>query len=958
MGLHLSSSVFELLDITGLFTMKKQGDNNFSTLVKRLWLTLFCTLLLNTFLFVYTVQANQNQVPGAEKGFLDLSDWNFEKQEPVPLVGEWEFYWKQQLSPEELADVSEAPFFITLPRLWNNLDFQGTKLGGTGFATFRLKIKLADTDKVLGLKILDLNTAGRLFINGKLAMESGVAGTDSKSTRPFLSPQTVEFKSESEILELVLHVSNYHDRIGGVRIPILLGSGTQVVELKNKALAFEFLLFGSILIMALYHLGLYILRRKGTSALYFSLFCFLIALRTILTGERYLMTMFPDLNWHFAVKAEILCFYLAIPAFSMFVKTVFSWKFSRKVIRIVQVVSYLFCLVVVVTPLRYGTWTLPVFQLFTLLVILYVIYVIVLSILKGQEGAIIFALGFFALFLTTANDILYDLEVLNTGFWVPFGVFIFIFSQAFLLSVRFSKAFQRVEVLSEELGEKSEELSRKNVELQQHKDTLEQKVEERTESIKVLLDNTGQGFLTFRNNYRIDPLYSKACQVFFSDPLEEKNALELLTSGSKVTDQRGIREMLDMVFDGATSIELFTEILPEELTVDGKFLKTEYRMIPPVGTETQYRVMVILTDVTRERELSEQLRQDEERKEVIVKIAIDKQGFIEFVNEMNGQFAELRDLMELPLQNIDPNALFRIIHTIKGGSGSYALKPVTEKAHHIESILDDYRPGAKQLDDSSKQVLESEIEDLETKFRETLDSYSDVISTDELKSKDRIFQITNSKLERLQAFLKDVVPENQHGNLENEFEAFNRQSIAPILRRYKRTAEDLAVRLSKSIQVNLSGLDTEISMTKFDRLFGTLIHLVRNCVDHGLEEPGIRSVLGKSSPGQVDIHVRNDADRLQIKISDDGKGIDAEHIRKAAITKGIISESEAGSLGEQESLSLVFHAGFSTAKRVSDVSGRGVGMDAINVVVAELGGNIDIRTKIGEGTTFTIDVPV
>ncbi len=937
--------------------MKKRHNENFTTLINRLWITLFCAVILNTIVLVYTVHAAQDQPPKAEKGFLDLSGWNFDNREPVPLVGEWEFYWKKQLSPEELKETTQPSFYIELPRLWNGLDYQGTKLGGSGFATFKLKIKLSGTEEILGLKILDLNTAGRLFINGKLAVESGIAGTDSESTRPFLKPRTVEFKSESEILELVLHVSNYHDRIGGVRLPILLGSGTQVVALKNKSLAFEFLLFGSILIMALYHLGLYILRRKGISALYFSLFCFLIALRIILTGERYLMTMFPDLNWHFAVKVEILCFYLAIPAFSMFVKTVFSWVFSRKVIRGVQFVSYLFSIAVVIAPLKYGTWTLPVFQGFTLLVIFYVIYVIVLSIRKGQEGAIIFALGFFALFLTTVNDILYDLKVLNTGFWVPFGVFIFIFSQAFLLSVRFSKAFQRVEVLSEELGEKSEELSKKNVELQQHKDTLEQKVEERTESIKVLLDNTGQGFLTFRDNYQIDPLYSKACQVFFSDPLEEKNALELLTSGSEITDEQGIREMLDMVFDGATSIELFTDILPEELKVDGKILKTEYRMIPPVGTETQYRVMVILTDITRERELSEQLRQDEERKEVIVKIAIDKQGFIEFVNEMNGQFDELAEAVSLPAQKVDPNALFRIIHTIKGGSGSYALKPVTEKAHHIESILDDYRSGAKQLDNSSQETLKTETKDLETRFRNILESYSDVISTDELKSKDRIFQVTNSKLERLQAFLKDVVPNNQQGNLENEFEVFNRQPVAPILRRYKRTAEDLAVRLSKSVQINLSGLDTEISMTKFDRLFGTLIHLVRNCVDHGLEEPGVRSVVGKPSSGQIDINVHNEADRLQIKISDDGKGIDAGQIRKAAIAKGIISEVEASFLGEQESLSLIFHAGFSTAKQVSDVSGRGVGMDAIKVVVAELGGNIEIRTKVGEGTTFAVAVP-
>ena len=904
-------------------------------------------------------QVDSAAPPVAQSGQMDLSHWPLKEMGAVPLAGEWEFFWERQLEPDAFkGNASLEPEWITLPRLWNGYSSKGTELGGDGFATFRLTVRLSKADQVLGLKIMDVNTAGRVYVNGKLLTSSGTPGTRAETTTPFLKPQISEFKIDEPTLEIVLHISNFHDRIGGIRQAIMLGTADQVVDMRSRSLAFEFLLFGSILIMALYHLGLFILRRKGTSALYFSLFCFLIALRTVLTGERYLMVLAPWIPWSMAVKLEILSFYLAVPAFCMFVRTLFSWKFSEKILRIIQVFSVVFSAIVVISPIKYGTWTLPFFQSLTLLVILYVIYVNILSIRKKQEGALIFALGFLVLFLTTLNDILYDNKILDTGFWVPFGVFVFIFSQAFLLSVRFSKAFQRVEILSEELGEKSEELSRKNIELQQHRDTLEQKVIERTESIKVLLDNTGQGFLTFRNNYSIDPLYSKACQIFFSDPIEQKNALQLLTSGNQQHDEKAIKEMLDLVFDGVSSIELFSDILPGELVIDDRILKTEYRMIPPAGTETQYRVMVILTDITRERELAEQLKQDEERKEVIVKIAIDKAGFIEFINEMNLQFQTLKQHIDLPEDEIDPNALFRSIHTIKGGSGSYALKPVSELAHQIESQLDVFRSNQKALDALAKASLAETILSLEKRFHETIDSFSDVISTEELKPKERVYQVPQSKLEKLKQHLQAFVPGDDQNPVFRHLDTLYQQSLAPVLRRYKQTAEELAVQLSKSVEVRLSGMDTEVSMPRFDQLLSMLVHLVRNSVDHGLEDPDLRSMAGKSPSGILDISVHQEKEQLVIRVADDGGGIDPERIKTLAISKGITTEREAEALSDRQSIALIFHPGFSTAEAVSDISGRGVGMDAVQTAVRGLGGKIDIQSEIGKGTSFTITVPI
>jgi signal transduction histidine kinase len=935
---------------------------NRSGSLKRILVIWSCFLSVFAFSFLLSVSAReaaQNNPPIVENGLLDLRDWDFSAKGPVSLTGKWEFYWQQHVEPEDFQfpEPTQPTTMIKLPGFWSHIEIKGRKIGGKGFATYRLKILLKDHNENLALKTGDINTAGRLFINDKLVAESGVAGSSIDSSVPRLVPQVITFPPGSNKLDIVIHVSNFHDKEGGVPGTITLGTARQLIEIRTESLVFEFFLFGSIIIIALYHLGLYVLRRKDVSTLYFSLFCFLIALRTILTGERYLIYIASWLSWETAVKVEILTFYLAVPIFSMFIRDLFPRSFSLPVLRLIQLVSLTASLVLLFAPIQIGIESLVPFQIATLLIILYLMAIMILSIRQKQDGAIIFMLGFFVLVLTTVNDIFYTFNIVQTGFWVPFGVFVFILSQAFLLSSRFSRAFQRVKILGMELGDKTQELSQKNLELEDHKNTLEQKVHKRTEAIKVLLDNTGQGFLTFGPNYRVEHLYSKACRLFFSSPIEETNALGLISASTTSNDESGIREMLDLVFDGTSPLELFIDILPSELTVEGRVLQAEYRVIASANADSPIRIMLILTDKTKERELSEQLRRDEERKEVIVKIAMDKAGFIEFVHDMRRRFLLLSELLDKNVTSVEINSLFAVFHTIKGEAGSFALAQISEMAHGIESHLDGFRNGKQNLDTKAKSSLTRQAGEMEDTFNLILKEFEELLPEEELDSKERFYQISDSKMAELAAYLHTIVSKEQHKQLKNKLEVICRQPIAPIFRHYRKIAEELATKLDKEIKVILTGMDVEIDMKRFDDLLVILVHLIRNCVDHGLEEPVIRSMAEKSLEGILSIGAVEKKDQVILSISDDGQGMDPKLIKRQAVTKRLITEEEAEGLNEEQSLLLIFEPGFSTVKQLSYVSGRGVGMGAVKTSVEQARGSIAVHTRIGKGTSFTITLP-
>jgi two-component system, chemotaxis family, sensor kinase CheA len=184
------------------------------------------------------------------------------------------------------------------------------------------------------------------------------------------------------------------------------------------------------------------------------------------------------------------------------------------------------------------------------------------------------------------------------------------------------------------------------------------------------------------------------------------------------------------------------------------------------------------------------------------------------------------------------------------------------------------------------------------------------------------------------------------------------QSIGNVFNKFPRVVRDLAQSLDKQIELTLEGKDVELDKTIIEAIGDPLTHLVRNSVDHGIERPDIRKSAGKNPTGTIFLKAYHEAGQVNIEITDDGKGLDGNKLAAKAIDKGLITEEQAKIMSVREKTNLIFLPGFSTAEKVTDVSGRGVGMDVVKTNLDRLGGIIDIDSEPGKGTTIRIKLPL
>ena len=429
--------------------------------------------------------------PKAKKGVLNLTNWDFKNDGPVDLSGEWAFYWQQHLLPDDFAQQASRlqKQFIEVPGYWKGYEIEGKKLPGFGYATYRLLIHLNSQDEPFALRIREVQTAYRIFVDGQSVGSLGLAAKDFATTVPQQFPQVFDFEIRANQMELIIQVSNFHHRRGGAWEVIQLGREIDIRKAQEKGTSFDLFLFGSIFIMALYHLGLFVVRKKDRSPLFFSIFCFLIALRLLTTGERYLIHLFPNIQWELMIKLEYLSFYLAVPVFVSFMRSIFP-RFSKRILRLIQLLALGFACVVLLTPVRLYSHTIHIYEVFTVLCLIYGLYIIITSLMHKNIEALILLIGFIIFGMTVVNDMLHVERIIQTGFLTPLGLFIFILSQAFLLSFRFSTALVTVETQQIELRDTLESYKAEIIDRVQAEEALR----ESEEKYRTILHSIEEGY--------------------------------------------------------------------------------------------------------------------------------------------------------------------------------------------------------------------------------------------------------------------------------------------------------------------------------------------------------------------------------------------------------------------------------------------------------------------------------
>jgi signal transduction histidine kinase len=467
----------------------------------------------------------------------------------------------------------------------------------------------------------------------------------------------------------------------------------------------------------------------------------------------------------------------------------------------------------------------------------------------------------------------------------------------------------------------------RDMQLSDYAKNLEKKVDERTRELdernrgmRLVLDNVAQGFITIDLQARMASERSAIVDRWFgAPPAEAKLTSYLSRFAPRFVEQleMGLAELRD----GIMPVELLLYQLPTRFSANERTFEATYS---PIGNpEAPDRLLVILSDVTAAvaRELAEQ-----EQRELISlfqRIATDRPGVEEFLVEAAHLVGALRDEQ-------DPVVQQRLVHTLKGNCAMYGLSSYAELAHQVENELIE---NQKSLDATQRAALVDA-------WKRTIGRVGWLLGG----QKKNVVQIDVSEIDGLIARAHaGAVSREIVANLSD----WKQEPVHRRLERLARQSTAVAERLNKQmpkIEIEDHGirLDGE-GLTPF---WTAMVHVVRNALDHGIEDAETRALAGKPPAGTIGLSTRRQDGKLVIAVRDDGRGVDWEKLRNKAASRGMAHDSR------QDLIEAMFSDGISTRDVATDVSGRGVGMAALRQVVHELGGTIEVESAPAQGTVF------
>ncbi|MCK5691477.1 MAG: sensor histidine kinase [Bacteroidales bacterium] len=501
-----------------------------------------------TYLFVLAICTLSNlhaqQMPLVEKGVLDLREYDFNTNGPVEVKGEYEFYWNQMLNPAIKGDSGEM-IYTEVPGTWTLLSKEHPEVTRYGFATYRLVILMPERIDELAFRISDVFSASGYFLNGKAIDYLGFPGVNKYQTVIRYSRPMMIGTVNSEEVELLIRVSNFDNRLSGIVGGLTLGKVDQMQELRLKELLRGHFLIGAFLIIGIYFLGLYLIRTEHYR-LYFSLLCFLMALRVVMIDEIPVIDTL-NLNGLTAARLDYLNIYFFAPFFVLMIRSIFPIEFPQLIYRISIWVSTVFIVMVVVSPISLFSHSFPYFFAFFILLSLVFLYVIVLAWIRGRSHAPAYTLGLLILFIGALNDMLNEIEVIETLYVVHYTMFIYLLVYAYIFADKSNYLQKKSQKLAEEVSqvknhledlveERTTELQSMSTELERQKKKLESTNRNLVEAINA----RNRLFAIIGHDVRAPIGYNlQALEMIIDNPdLDEKERNELLkmmASSSEVT---------------------------------------------------------------------------------------------------------------------------------------------------------------------------------------------------------------------------------------------------------------------------------------------------------------------------------------------------------------------------------------------------------------------------------------
>lgn len=385
--------------------------------------------------------------------------------------------------------------------------------------------------------------------------------------------------------------------------------------------------------------------------------------------------------------------------------------------------------------------------------------------------------------------------------------------------------------------------------------------------------------------------------------------------------------------------------LPQLLKLPGgRTIKLEYRAVNG-GNGKLERVVVVVADISERLRSEREATLQAERVRKISKVASSQESYFGFLEEAIRLFRSADALMGLSRQEAAQfTQLKRDIHTLKGSVATFEFNSLAAEFHALESLMEE----AGAVGEAAKAKWET-IKD-QWKFETT-----DIEQALALGSSRGKVKIAGNRFQALLAHAKRTKDKALQEILEESL----RSPFSEVFSKYASYLSKLSERTAeKKVRIAFAADSSDVSFTEMQKLDSSLIHIFRNCFDHGIEEQDERERGGKPSEGTVQCAVYRKTDGwIHLIIKDDGRGIDGDRLAEKAVAKGIWDKSKAAAASYQEKAELIFAPDLSTKDAVTDLSGRGVGMDAVRSALATLGGTISVYSQPGRGTQFEIDVP-
>ena len=410
------------------------------------------------FIVLNGCDSNQSVMPTANNGILDLSVWNCNRDSSVRLDGEWSLYRNQLIQPADFSkpDSPKSETTYSVPSSLNFSDLEHDE-SPFGYATLRLRIIPPQDNKMLRLQLDSINAAYTLWINGECVVQSGVVAKSVKNGMPAPLLGLVPFPETDQPLELVLQLSNYHFHTAGFIKSIWLGTETDLELKENREIGRVMFFVGALLLIGLYHIGLYCFHRKDLLPIYLALYCFLWGGYYFVSG----VTNWPVLYFFPASSAALLekiawsCFLLSLPVIIKYYLVLYPQEFSGKAFIVIAIFSFFFTGVAFgADPISFATIA-PYSFILAASSILYSIICLTRAFFHKRNGAFIILIGTFFLGLSGLIDMLSAQLILSIPSLVTYGVLALAMSQALALSQRFAKSFHAVETLSHQLNKRN-----------------------------------------------------------------------------------------------------------------------------------------------------------------------------------------------------------------------------------------------------------------------------------------------------------------------------------------------------------------------------------------------------------------------------------------------------------------------------------------------------------------------